>query len=262
MRYYVVSDIHGFYTELERALRDNGFFDDNEPNKLILCGDALDRGKEAQKTVELLLKLLSEDKLIYIRGNHEDLLVRALDEIRHGGLYEIAAGMSVHYSNGTWSSLLQLAEMTPKEAVASQNELLRRVKNSDYCKILLPKAIDYFETENYIFCHGWIPTFASGVRPYRRYSFNDAWRKASEYEWEQARWLNGMELACKHKITIPEKTIVCGHFHTSWGHSFIHHKCTEWNQDAIFEPFYAEGIIALDACTAHSEKVNCIIIDD
>ena len=50
MRYYVVSDIHGFYTELERALRDNGFFDDNEPNKLILCGDALDRGKEAQKT--------------------------------------------------------------------------------------------------------------------------------------------------------------------------------------------------------------------
>ena len=58
------------------------------------------------------------------------------------------------------------------------------------------------------------------------------------------------------------KTVVCGHFHTSYGHSKFERKCTEFGEDADFSPFYAEGIIAIDGCTAHSGKVNCIVIED
>ena len=36
MRYYVVADPHGFYSELVSALRDKGFFDDVTPHKLII----------------------------------------------------------------------------------------------------------------------------------------------------------------------------------------------------------------------------------
>ena len=39
MKYYVVSDVHGFYTPLVSALKEKGFFDDKEPHKLIVCGD-------------------------------------------------------------------------------------------------------------------------------------------------------------------------------------------------------------------------------
>ena len=36
----------------------------------------------------------------------------------------------------------------------------------------------------------------------------------------------------------------------------------EFENDPDFSPYYGEGIIALDACTAFSKKVNCIVIDD
>ena len=45
MKYYVVADVHGFFTELKSVLTEKGFFEDIEPHKLIICGDLLDRGK-------------------------------------------------------------------------------------------------------------------------------------------------------------------------------------------------------------------------
>lgn len=32
--------------------------------------------------------------------------------------------------------------------------------------------------------------------------------------------------------------------------------------DADFSPYYNKGIIAIDACTAKTLKVNCIVIED
>ena len=58
------------------------------------------------------------------------------------------------------------------------------------------------------------------------------------------------------------KTIVCGHWHTSYGHSKYEHKGTEFGEDADFSPYYGPGIIAIDACTAFSGKVNCLVIED
>ena len=45
------------------------------------------------------------------------------------------------------------------------------------------------------------------------------------------------------------KTIVCGHWHSSYGHSKFEGKRTEFGKDADFIPYAALGIIALDACT-------------
>ena len=36
----------------------------------------------------------------------------------------------------------------------------------------------------------------------------------------------------------------------------------KFGPDADFSPYYAPGIIALDACTAHTGFVNCIVIED
>ena len=71
-----------------------------------------------------------------------------------------------------------------------------------------------------------------------------------------------MEVACKFGVTEPNKTIVCGHWNASYGHSHIHGKCTEWGRDADFSPFYDKGIIAIDSSVANTGRINCIIIED
>ena len=58
------------------------------------------------------------------------------------------------------------------------------------------------------------------------------------------------------------KTIVCGHWHCSFGHARYEHDGSEFESNANFTPYRANGIIALDACTALSGKVNCIVIED
>lgn len=40
MRYYVVADTHGFFTEMIDALNEKGFFEDNEPHNITFsCMD-------------------------------------------------------------------------------------------------------------------------------------------------------------------------------------------------------------------------------
>jgi serine/threonine protein phosphatase 1 len=262
MKYYVVADVHGFYDELKMALEEAGFFAETEPCKLVVCGDLLDRGKQVAEVVDFMLELQKKGQLIYICGNHEDLLVECLQSISRGDVYEIAVGMSHHHSNGTWDTLLQLSGMASYEAIMRPNAFVRAVMQSDFYKKLLPDALDFYETGRYVFVHGWIPCIISGYRPFCEYRYDPEWRFASYEARKRSRWVNGMELACKKKILVPGKTVVCGHFHTSYGHAVIEHNGSEFDGDADFSPFYADGIIAIDACTAFSHKVNCIVIED
>ena len=262
MKYYIVTDPHGYYTQFEKSLREAGFFDEKEPCKVVICGDLLDRGEEANKMIDFLLKLKEENKLIYILGNHEDLLVQCIHKIAGGGIHEVASGMSHHYINRTWDTLLQISGMDEIIAYNNPYVLIKEVLYSKFYRELLPFGLDYYETEHYIFTHGWIPCIVKGHRPYLKYEYDPDWRSEETYIWQRARWYNGMELACKHGITEQGKTIVCGHFHTSYGHAVIEGKGTESGPDADYSPFYADGIIALDACTARSGKVNCLVIED
>ena len=72
MRYYVTSDIHGFFDEFISALTKTGYFQDKSPKKLIVCGDLFDRGKKPKELQNFILDLLDKDELILIKGNHED----------------------------------------------------------------------------------------------------------------------------------------------------------------------------------------------
>ena len=173
MKYYVVADVHGYYGLLKQALQEAGFFDETAPCKLVVCGDILDRGPEANETVAFFLELMKKDLLIYILGNHEDLLVQCLQEIARGDSVK-----QHHYLNRTWDSLLQISEMDEMEAYRHPNELIRRVMQSSFYKTLLPACVDYYETPNYIFVHGWIPCFTEGYRPYVKYKYNPDWQNA------------------------------------------------------------------------------------
>lgn len=266
MKYYVVSDIHGYYTLFREALEDAGFFKETEPHKLIICGDLLDRGQEAKEIVEFVLQLMREDRVILIRGNHEDLMERLVRDLEEDMLWNIVNGTSYHIHNGTWDTALQLAEMEKSYALVRPRVLAARVKASDFWQKILPATVNYFETEHYVFVHGWIPCGSNtGQTVYRssvQYRFNPNWREASNEDFANARWYNGMEFACRRGLTLRDKTIVCGHWHTSYGHATFHHKGSEDGPDADFSPFIDDGIIAIDACTKYSGLVNCIVLED
>ena len=58
MKYYITADVHGFYTEFHKALDEAGYFNEPEPHKLIILGDIFDRGQEAVKMQDFILRLM------------------------------------------------------------------------------------------------------------------------------------------------------------------------------------------------------------
>lgn len=262
MKYFIVADIHSHYDILREVLDEKGFSPDSD-HILVLLGDAFDRGGQTCKTADFLLSLHDKGKLIFIYGNHEELLVKCLQQLACGDDPADIA-MSYHARNGTWQTLLELAEMTEDEAIKYPRTLISKVMSTRAYRELLPSCIDYYETKKYIFVHGYVPCYVQGIRPREAYAFDSNWREAPPEDWRRARWSNGAEIACKHGVRVPDKTVVCGHWHTSYAHHTFEKKCSEWGEDADFSPFFsADGsVIAIDACTAYSGKMNCLVFDE
>ena len=105
MKYFVSSDIHGFYDEWIKALKEKGFDKNNPNHKLIICGDLFDRGSQSKEVYEYISKL-NKDKYIYIRGNHEDLLFDCYNEVING------TSISEHHiNNGTLDTIVQFTNI-------------------------------------------------------------------------------------------------------------------------------------------------------
>ena len=248
MRYYVVSDIHGFYSELHCALTESGFFDDVEPHKLIVLGDLFDRGREAKKLQDFILDLMDRDEVILVRGNHEDMFVTLVTS--DGG-----TPYKHHRRNGTYDTAIQLTGFDPAEAFSRCFAFAKAAQRTPYYHRIIPAMKDYFETQSYVFVHGWIPCIYENCG----YSYYSSWREAPSHEWKRAHWYNGIDAA---RTCMEEKTVVCGHWHASYGHAKYEKQGSEFGTDADFAPYYAPGIIAIDACTTHSKQVNIVILED
>lgn len=68
-KHYACSDLHGIYNLWEQ-IRD--FCDDTDV--IYFLGDAADRGKQG---VDIIKELLADKRVKYIKGNHEDMLVKS-----------------------------------------------------------------------------------------------------------------------------------------------------------------------------------------
>lgn len=72
---YVISDIHGCYTEFLELLDKIGFSDEDE---LYVLGDAMDRGPEPIKVIQYLM---GRPNVTYILGNHDDMMLQSLRKL-------------------------------------------------------------------------------------------------------------------------------------------------------------------------------------
>jgi len=265
MRYYVVSDIHGFYTELHTALAEEGFFEDQGPKKLIVCGDMMDRGNETLKLQDFMMDLFNKDQLIFVRGNHEDLLQDYIMDYSDEREREVILWNGSHHnSNGTHHTALSLALMTEVEAARNPEKYISAITRSPFYKVLMRNTVDYYETENYVFVHAFVPLKCVDGLPdhytrNRKFAKDPDWRNATPSAWRRARWGNPFDLA--EKGFLPDKILVFGHWNASYGRNKYDGE-PEFGSKANFSPYYNYGYIAIDACTAYSGKVNCIVIED
>lgn len=242
---FCISDVHGFYNEMIEALNNAGFDPNNEEHWIISCGDCLDRGRQPHEVMNYLMRL---PRKVIVKGNHECLIMDCLAR-------EFPYGYD--WSNGTAQSIIDLAP--------SANTF------DEACMMIYPKIskfidgmVNYFETQNYIFVHSFVPLnsydhLPAYYRQGKQYSKMENWREAHQHQWDDAMWGNPFQLAAQGFL--PDKTLVFGHFHTSWPRYYYDGK-SEWEPDADFSPYYGEGYIGIDACTAHSGKVNCLVIED
>ena len=236
---FVVSDVHGHYTELMEALSKAGFDKDNPTHYFVSCGDLFDRGTENARVYEFVTSLRRK---FLIKGNHEDMLYNALDRgyITRNDAY-----------NGTDITILEFlggksVDANGKINIKDNEEKVRKLKSFiDYMR-------NYYENERYIFVHGWVPViFNEGNKPIA----NEKYRYATDYEWGDTRWYEWQQFY-DAGATLKDKIIVCGHRPAYLGRMF-----DESRDPDCSEIFYGDGMIAIDALTYRSGKVNVLVIN-
>ena len=274
-KYFVVSDIHSFYDEMILALSKHNFDLNNPSHILIICGDCFDRGDFSVKVFEFIKELKSQDRLIYIRGNHEDLLFDCIDELVRCGK---CGGH--HYSNGTVKTLSHFINEDDYWIYSTYiptNVIESIVNNTKELRAFIQDTcVDYFTLGNKIFVHSWLPCIVDA--PHCSQGIDDIWDKNPnsleandlvKYReaWRSARWGNGFA-QYKAGLVPVDKVIVFGHWHTSWYRSHILMTHKEWpqkNRRDFYETFYpiiTDKIIALDSCVAYTGKINCVVFDE
>ena len=252
MKNFVVSDIHDHYDLLTESLNRNGFDINNEDHRLIVCGDAFYSGPQPGELFVFLRELSEKGRLIFIYGNHD---IELLDNLRVKRFTRPAnrrcAALIVRY-------LTQKTEL-------SDDELVSECENLGFTRFLSEVPVWYYENEDYVFTHGFIPTEKKAYRP--------DWRDATEREWRTAAARgDAMMLSMRYGISEPNRKIVCGHYSAARCYLMKNATPTDWENKIYkdvskvptegFKPFFGDTFIAIDKSVKKTGFMNCIVIEE
>ena len=73
-RLIAIGDIHGEYYKLENLIKK---LDLKSNDTCVFTGDYIDLGEYSRDVVSRLIELSKEINCIFLKGNHEDLLLKA-----------------------------------------------------------------------------------------------------------------------------------------------------------------------------------------
>ena len=176
-RTLVMSDIHGMADELFLLL--DGIRYKHTEDHLIVLGDYIDRGPNSKDILDYFIKLkkIAGEKLVLLRGNHEDLCIKAY----HGSSGDKRDALSLWLYNGGDATLKSLGEANLSEYIP-----------------FMEKLPVYVEMDQYIFVHG-------GVNPGMQLSQTDP----EDLLWTRnyAAHISGKTVVVGHSIK-PEVTFI------------------------------------------------------
>lgn len=262
MKYFAISDIHGFYEPMMQSLHKAGYRKNNPDHILIVCGDIFDRGPDSVKVYKFL-KSIPKDRRILIRGNHEYLLRDIVERNKKTDTEEYDDLQDYDYHNGTVDTLKQFIDYYYP---GTFDNLMHPAQTFGHLPILDwifgDEWVNYYELDNYIFVHSWIPVDTHcnwplySIMNYSGFTFDYNWKQASDFEWEEASW-GCPWLMYHHKLYPEDKIIVCGHWHTSDFRTALD-KQGQSDDNSLYK---GDHIIGLDACTVLTGYCNVLVID-
>ena len=241
---FIASDVHSYYDELMIALYRAGFDINNEKHIFVCDGDLVDRGLYPLQCIQFVNNLPDTRKIL-IRGNHEIL---AMEVVRRGYFADY------DWHNGTAYTIQQLSEYAENPYSVPEHEVIESfARNPGWIKYYNSTVL-YKEIGDYIFTHAWIPY--GGTEDYPVYESN--WKEKS---FDNCIWKNGMCLWYRG-VRVPNKTIVCGHWNSSWGNEYLHGVDPHTADPKIlYGTFKDKGIIALDSMVPRSGFINVEVIE-
>ncbi len=179
---YAIADVHAYLDALKEAME---HVDLSGDNRLVLLGDYIDHGPKRGETLRWIFDLQKRygpEKVVVLRGNHEEALLSWLDT--YGGP---GAGEPDEYGITPWNDWLDrdpgfrtfrtmvageewafFAQVLPTLSEDSQNiEAARMVLSSSGELISWLRGLPYFyETEEQIFVHAGIDEEADDWWPW------------------------------------------------------------------------------------------------
>lgn len=274
MKYFVCSDIHSAYDKWMESLNNAGFNINNNDHSIILLGDLCDRDEKPLECLEFVNHLLDKDRIICILGNHEDLLNKAINRKK----FE-----HYDYHNGTVDTVNIIVGRDSKGykdgLFIPDDVALTRVKLNDLWQRYFKSCKLYYETDHYIFTHAWVsyePLTSS-------WNYHHNWRDTEDpnvlRDWyDNGIWANPFKKWYQNGMKgIDGKTIVCGHWNTSWAwreyrgydKEFLNRVETMYlDSEGVMHPtvchdiFKDNGIIGLDSCVVVSHKINVLVLEE
>lgn len=156
-RVYVVGDIHG-RVDLLRALNalvhEDAYRRQAPRNVVVYLGDYIDRGEESCAVIELLLREpLPGFERVHLKGNHEEVMVRFLEDIALGPSWLAFGGMETLASYGVRPPVQGCSKA---ELERAQRELVLNLPRAHF-EFLRDLPLAHAEGD-YFFAH-------AGVRP-------------------------------------------------------------------------------------------------
>ncbi|ACR79117.1 MULTISPECIES: metallophosphoesterase family protein [Kosmotoga] len=128
---YAIGDIHGCLESLKKLIEK---INPSRTDMLIFVGDYIDRGPNSKGVVDFLIKLSRSRKCIFIRGNHEQML---LDYLNGGKTRKLWHFNGMEYTINSYGGIDKIPE--------------KHIR-------FFEKTILFHETDEYVFVH-------AGVRP-------------------------------------------------------------------------------------------------
>ena len=141
-RTIAIGDIHGCSSALEAILM---AIKPQPEHTIVVLGDFIDRGIDTRGVIDRLIQLSSECRLVTIRGNHEEMMLDAIEDRSKLDRWLRWGGEATMMSYGEEESL----DLIPEEHVA----FIRATR-------------DYFEISSHIFVHAsYIPNLPMEEHP-------------------------------------------------------------------------------------------------
>ena len=171
MGFIAIGDIHGCAATLDTLLDHLAPAPDEE---LVFVGDYIDRGPDSKGVIDRLLALQETHSCVFLRGNHEALMLDYLD-LGAFNLWRMNGGLQTLQSYAsTWRKI---------EFPEPHVDFVRNTRL-------------YYDTPDFFFVH-------AGLRPELSVADNQEQGSAEVFLWERSH-LEASRLAW-------EKPVVCGH---------------------------------------------------